>query len=53
MSTIHFLKKKKKFILKNLSCKYFLDNTGFFSKDLNFFEKKSIRYKLTGTSKWV
>ena len=48
-----FFKKKRNLILKNLNCKYFLDNTGFFSKDLKFFEKKYIEYKLTGTSKWV
>ena len=48
-----FFRKKEKFILNNLGCDYFLDNTGFFSKNFKFFEKKLINYKLSGTSKWI
>lgn len=47
------LKNKKKMIIKNLRCKFFLDNTGEYANKIDFFKKNGIEYKLTGSSKWI
>ncbi len=47
-----FLLNKSK-ILKNIKCKFFLDNTSSFSNKKDFFKSKKIEYKSTGNSNWI
>ena len=48
----NFIKNRNK-ILKNIKCKYFIDNTGEFKNNLNTFNKKKIKYILSGEKNWI
>ena len=48
----NFVKNKNK-ILRNLKCKYFIDNTGEFKNSLNTLKAKKINYILSGEKNWI